>query len=280
MVNRRAASESTNRRSAYRQKLDLPIEVKVLGLHGAPTKPATLVDLSATGCRIRSRETYDMGTRVGFHWKGMSGAMRIGGRIIKREKTVSSFIYDYGIAFASMTPDEEDNIFQELLSFQRRDAVANAEKKTAVGVAADELPQTRLSYRESVTFPVRYATGNQHDCEGEASDISMDGIRLWTNVALQSGARLHLTFTLPDFVLSVDSPEAIKRRSEFSRKNERFTEIRTKGLVVARLQGQGKGMPHGVRFVDLHPADREELARFIHSLQIYRLAERRAESKK
>lgn len=271
MIERKPAAPS-NRREAYRQKLDLPVELKVLGLHGEPNRAATLMDLSASGCRIRSQHTYEMGTKVGFALPTAANHMRLAGTIVSREKSVSSFIYDYGLSFAGLSDQQREGIVQELMNFQRRDAVAVSFKKYA-DVRADQ-PQTRLTYREEVTFPVHFMHGSAVHGEGYASDISMDGIRLWSDVGFQNGARVHMTFTLPDYVLYPESDQNDPGRPMI-RKGNAFKEIQCKGVVVSRLQGDVRKIPHGVRFVDLHPVDREEVGRFIHLLQLYKLAKRR-----
>lgn len=271
MIERKPAAPS-NRRESYRQKLDLPIELKILGLHGEPNRPATLMDISASGCRIRSQHTYDMGTKVGFALPTAANHMRLAGTIISREKSVSSFIFDYGLSFAGLSDQQREGIVQELMNFQRRDAVAVSFKKHAD--ARVEQPQTRLTYREEVTFPVHFMHGSAVHSEGYASDISMDGIRLWSDAALQNGARVHMTFTLPDYVLypEADPNDPVRPGA---RRGAGFKEIQCRGVVVARLQSDVRQIPHGVKFVDLHPVDREEVGRFIHLLQLYKLAKRR-----
>lgn len=270
VIDRKPAAPS-NRRESYRQKLDLPIDLKVLGLHGAANRAATLMDLSATGCRIRSQHTYEMGTRVGFALPTEASHMKLSGTIVSREKSVSSFIFDYGLSFAGLSDQQREAIVQELMNFQRRDAVAVSFKKYAD--ARQEQPQTRLTYREEVTFPVRFMHGQSHNLEGHASDISMDGIRLWTDFAMQNAARIHMSFTLPDYVLYPElEPEDPKPTNKSV---QAFKEMHCKGVVVARLPSNTRKLPHGVKFVDLHPVDREEMGRFIHLLQLYKLSKRK-----
>lgn len=235
------------------------------------------MDLSSTGCRIRSQHTYEMGTRVGFDLLTTENkAMRLTGTIVTREKSVSSFIFDYGVTFSGLGAQQKEAIVQELMNFQRRDAVAVAFKKYSDPKA--DAPQTRLTYREEVTFPVQFMHGQSVVSEGYASDISMDGMRLWTDSAMQNGARLHLTFTLPDYVLYPEAEPGEHPRQ--GRHPSSFKEMRTKSIVVARLPSSIRKLPHGVKFVDLHPVDREELARFIHLLQLYKLAKKKGQQAK
>ncbi|GAC1655154.1 MAG: hypothetical protein NVS9B12_06120 [Vulcanimicrobiaceae bacterium] len=269
-VNERKPAPS-NRREAYRQKLDLPIELKALGTGGS-LRAATLIDLSTTGCRVRSQHTYTMGTQVAFDLPTAVKPIKLSGAIVSREKSVSSFIFDYGLSFANLSREQKDAIARELMNFQRRDAGAVSVKKYTD--PAKDQTQMRLSYREEVTFPVRYIHGQNAFAEGHASDISMDGMRLWVDTALQNGARLHLTFTLPDHVLYPDCEPAEMPRPQGKSPNS-FREMTTKSVVVARLPSDSRKLAHGVKFLDLHPVDREELARFIHTLQLYKLARRR-----
>ena len=253
----------------------MPIELKVLGLHGEPFRAATLMDLSSTGCRIRSQHTYELGARVGFDLPSATKPIKLVGAIVSREKSVSSFIFDYGLTFAGLSEAQKEHIVQELMNFQRRDAVAISFKKQSD--VQKDVSQMRLTYREEVTFPVRYMHGQSVFAEGYCSDISMDGMRLWVDSALQNGARLHLTFKLPDFVLYPDhEPDDLPK----GKHKNAFAEMNAKGIVVARLPSNTKKLPHGVKFIDLHPVDREELARFIHTLQLYKLAKRKGQQAK
>ena len=273
MLERKPAAPS-NRRESYRQKLDLPIELKVLGLHGETNRAATLMDLSATGCRVRSQHTYEIGTKVGFALPSAANNLRLAGTVVSREKSVSSFIFDYGLTFSGLSEAQREAIVQELMNFQRRDAVAVSFKKYAdVRV---EQPQTRLTYREEVTFPVRFMHGTSHNSEGHASDISMDGVRLWSDTSLQNGARIHMSFTLPEYVLYPEADPDDPARAVPPKALHGFKEINCKGTVIARLPSGTRKLPHGVKFVDLHPVDREEIARFIHLLQLFNLAKRKS----
>lgn len=275
MIERNATP--SNRRTSYRQKLDIPIEVKIQGLHGEPNRQATLMDLSSTGCRIRSQVTYEMGTRVGFTLPSADRPLKLSGAIVSREKSVSSFIFDYGITFSGLSDAQKETIVQQLMSYQRRDAVAVSFKKSTETVK--DGPQTRLTYREEVTFPVSFIHGQSVNSSGHASDISMDGIRLWTDMALQNAARVHLKFTLPEYVLYPEAePDELPR--PVGKHPQAFREMTARGVVVARLPSNTKKIPHGVKFVDLHPVDREELARFIHLLQLYKLAKAKGEKAK
>ena len=235
------------------------------------------MDLSSTGCRIRSQHTYETGVRVGFDLPSASKPLKLIGTIVKREKSVSSFIYDYGLTFVGLNELQKEAIVKELMNFQRRDAVAISFKKHSE--TTKDATQMRLTYREEVTFPVRYMHGQNVFANGHASDISMDGMRLWVDTALQNGARLHLTFTLPDYVLFPEhEPDDLPRAAGKSPNS--FKEMSAKSIVVARLPSNTRKLPHGVKFVDLHPVDREELARFIHTLQLYKLARRKNEMAK
>lgn len=273
MIERKPAAPS-NRRESYRQKLDLPIELKILGLHGETNRAATLMDLSATGCRVRSQHTYEIGTKVGFALPTAANHLKLAGTIVSREKSVSSFIFDYGLTFSGLSEAQREAIVQELMNFQRRDAVAVSFKKYA-DVRAEQ-PQTRLTYREEVTFPVRFMHGTSHNSEGYATDISMDGIRLWSDTGLQNGARIHMSFTLPEYVLYPDTDPEESAKPAPAKPVQAFREMQCKGIVVARLPSGTRKLPHGIKFVNLHPVDREEIARFIHLLQLYNLAKRKS----
>ncbi|MDP9017995.1 MAG: PilZ domain-containing protein [Candidatus Eremiobacteraeota bacterium] len=268
----------SNRRTSFRQKLDIPIEVKIQGLLGEPNRQATLMDLSSTGCRIRSQVTYDMGTRIGFDLPTGGKHLKLTGAIVSREKSVSSFIFDYGITFANLSATQKEAIVQQLMNYQRRDAVAFSFKKQAD--TNKDAPQTRLTYREAVTFPVTFMHGQSPASTGHATDISMDGIRLWCGTALQNGARVHLTFTLPEYVLYPDADPEDPTPRATGKHPQGFKEMSARGVVVARLASNEKKIPHGVKFVDLHPVDREELARFIHLLQLYKLARAKGQQAK
>ena len=261
------------RRESYRRRLDIAIDVQARGVPGVSTSSATLLEISSSGCRIRSQHTFELGARVAFDLPSASAPLKLDARIVSRGKSVANFIYDYALSFSGLSKLQKDQLTQALVAFGRLDAVAVAFKKR--GDVKPSLTQTRIAYREEVTFPVRCASGEQVFSDGHVSDVSIDGMRLWVQTALEQGSPLELTFTPPSYVLWPDSASVDVGRQMGTRSSE-FREISAQAVVVARQPSNTAKLPHGIQFVDLPCEDRQELARFIRCLQLYKSAQRAA----
>jgi len=271
--------ERDNQRRYYRQSLELPIAIEVAGLPAAVY--GTLINISETGCRLRSLILIDRERDVDFEFKRPNGAgMELKGRIVTRATPPTGGGYEYGVNFSRMSNSEKAALAREIHEMQRREAATRAEKKAAAPKPAPKPgKQRRTSVRTMVGFPVRYRAGSKPGITAEANDVSTGGLRLICRETIEIGTPVELRFTLPGQFLSVYPPAG--ERTEISpfgpRKvrvpdNRRpFEEMTVLGRVVSRFQPSRGREVYGVQFTEIDGYQREEIARFTHSVQLWKL---------
>ncbi|MGZ3497603.1 MAG: PilZ domain-containing protein [Vulcanimicrobiaceae bacterium] len=252
----------TNKRETFRQGVDEPVELHVAGIDS--TIKARVVDLSTDGCRFRCLVLVDRGRAVTFTWKRPAGAsLELKGVVTSRRASVERPGFEYGLRFDGLPDVQREALARDITEMQRRSAVVRAEQKTATPDAASPEDRRRTAFRASVTFPVRYRhEGRSVPIDAKATDLSAGGLCLISELPLAPGQLIALTFRLPDDVLSVYDPADARRRKPFE-------EATLRARVVRRLPGTTAS--HGIEFRDVDPHTREELARFIHAVQLKRL---------
>ncbi len=259
--------------------MELPIAIEVAGLPAAVY--GTLINISETGCRLRSLILIDRDRDVNFELKRPNHpAFLLKGRIVTRATPPTGGGYEYGVTFGRMSDAERAQLAREIHEMQRREAASRAEQK---GVAPKPAPkpgkQRRTSFRSMVGFPVRYKIANKPSIVAEANDVSTGGLRLICAGTIDIGTPVELRFTLPGQYLSVYPPAG--ERTEISpfgpRKvrvpdNRRpFEEMVVHGRVVSRFQPTRGREVYGVQFTEIDGYQREEIARFTHSVQLAKL---------
>jgi c-di-GMP-binding flagellar brake protein YcgR len=271
--------ERNNQRRFYRQSIELPIAIEVAGLP-APVY-GTLVNISETGCRLRSLILIDRDRDVNFELRRPGHpAFLLKGRIVTRATPPSGGGYEYGVTFGRMSADERTNLASEIHEMQRREAASRAAKKVAAPKPAPRLAkQRRTSVRTMVGFPIRYRAGSKPSVLAEANDLSTGGLRLICQETLPIGTLVELRFTLPDDFLSV-YPAAAERTeiTPFGPRKVRipdnrrpFDEMIVRGRIVSRFHPTRGHEVFGVQFTDIDGYHREEIARFTHAVQLARL---------
>ena len=279
---RRSAQGSVqnNQRRFYRQSIELPIAIEVAGLP-APVY-GTLINISETGCRLRSLILIDREREVTFELKRPNHtAVPLKGRIVTRATPQKGGGYEYGVNFARMTPAERATLGREIHEIQRREAAVRAEKRhlAVVPKPLNSAKQRRNSVRTMVEFPIRYRTGDKSSVLAAANDVSTGGLRLMTPEELAVGQVLELRFTLPDDHLHV-YPAASERVeiTPFGPRNVRipdnrrpFEEMAMHGRIVSEFQPTRGREVFGVQFTDVDGYQREEIARFTHAVQLAKL---------
>lgn len=270
--------ERNNQRRSYRQSIELPIAIEVAGLP-APVY-GTLVNISETGCRLRSLILVDRDRDVNFELK-RSGhpAISLRGRIVTRATPAMGGGYEYGVTFNRMLNTERLALGKEIQEMQRREAASRAELRLPAKPATVSSTQRRRSLRTMVGFPVRYRPNHKASIMAEANDVSTGGLRLICGEDLEIGTSVSLTFTLPSDVLWV-YPRAAERAeiTPFGPRmiripdNRRpFEEMTLHGRVVSRFQPTRGREVYGVQFTDIEGYEREEIARFAHAVQLAKL---------
>jgi len=280
-LSRRAVQgiERGNQRRTYRQSIELPIAVEIAGLP-APVY-GTLVNISETGCRVRSLILIDRDRDVRFELKRPGHkAILLRGRVVSRATPPSGGGYEYGITFA-LTKSEREVLLREIQEMQRREAAARADNRPLPGTpaAAATGKQRRGSVRTMVGFPVRYRVTGKPAIVAEANDLSMGGLRLLCVEKIEIGTMVELRFTLPNSVLWVYP--AAEERTEITPFGERriripdnrrpFDEMVVHGRVVSRFAPNREREVYGVQFTDIDGYQREEIARFTHAVQLAKL---------
>ncbi|MBV8491566.1 MAG: PilZ domain-containing protein [Candidatus Eremiobacteraeota bacterium] len=267
-----------NQRQSYRQSIELPIAVSVRGLP-APVY-GTLINISETGCRLRSLILLDRSRLIEFELaRPGSQPLLLRGRVLSRTTPQSEAGYEYGVAFEELTPGDQDALGREIAEMQRRAAAARVSAREAAKYAGDAGKQRRTAVRTFVAFPIRYRHNNKSATSAEANDISAGGLRLLTQEALPIGGEVEFRFTLPNDVLAV-YPKADDRLeiTPFGRRRIRvpdnrrpFTEMTIRGRILSRQEPQRGFEVYGVSFTEIDGYQREEIARFTHACQLARI---------
>ena len=276
----KGVTREDNERQTYRQSIELPIAIEVAGLPAAVY--GTLINLSETGCRLRSLILIDRDRDVTFELKRPNTkALVLKGKIVSRSAPRKGGGYEYGVAFNN-TQAERNELGKEIIEMQRRAGAKRADKKQQAApkpAPASSGKQRRTALRTMVEFPVRYRTGNRGSVQAEANDISMGGLRLLTKADLPIGTMVEIRFTLPGDFLHVYP--AAGERTEISPFGPRtvkipdnrrpFEEMTINGRIVSKFPPQGGREVFGVQFIDAEGYQREEIARFTHSVQLAKL---------
>jgi len=275
------SSGENNQRQFYRQSIELPIAIEVAGLP-APVY-GTLINISETGCRLRSLILIDRDRDVEFELKRPNQpAFLLKGRIVTRATPQKGGGYEYGVSFARMSNTERASLAREIREMQRREAASRADRRQATApkpVPKLAAKQRRGSVRTMVEFPIRFRTGNKPSIVASANDVSTGGLRLITQEALTVGTVVEMRFTLPNDFLYVypAAGERVEispfgpRRVRIPDNRRPFEEMAVHGRIVSRFQPQHGREVFGVQFTDVDGYQREEIARFTHAVQLAKL---------
>jgi len=271
--------ERTNQRGTYRQSIELPIAVEVDGLP-APVY-GTLVNISESGCRLRSLILIDRDRHVSFELKRPGHkALALRGQIVSRSTPPSGGGYEYGVTFR-LTNTDRQVLLKEIQEMQRREAAARAAQRASAPAPkpAASGKQRRDSVRTMIGFPVRYRLSGKTAVAAEANDVSMGGLRLITQDKLEIGEPVELHFTLPGDMLWVYP--AAEERTEITPFGPRriripdnrrpFEEMTVRGRIVSRFAPTRGREVYGLQFTEIDGYQREEIARFTHAVQLAKL---------
>jgi len=274
--------ERGNQRQTYRQSIELPIAIEVDGLP-APVY-GTLINISETGCRLRSLILIDRQRDVSFELKRPGHkALMLKGRIVSRATPHGGGGYEYGVTFHLSTA-ERNQILKEIQEMQRREAVARAETRPATAPPKKKIAaagrQRRTSVRTLIGFAVKYRLPGKASLSAEANDISTGGLRLiCKDSKIETGTEVELRFSLPNAVLAVYPPAEERteitpfgpRRVRVPDNRRPFEEMVVHGRIVTHFAPQRGNEIYGVQFTDVDGYQREEIARFTHAAQLQKL---------
>lgn len=280
---RPGSAERGNQRRFFRQSLELPIAVSVDGLPTAVY--ATLLNISETGCRVRSLILLDRKRTIQFELK-LPGrnSIALKGRIVARSSPSNGAGFEYGLSFDELSNAQRDVLAREVVEIQRREAANRAGARDRAATAAPSSPpvkQRRRSVRTLVSFPVRYRLASRSSVAAQACDISAGGLRLLCAELLAPGARVEVRFRLPSDVLEIYalaedrveiSPFGDQRNVRVPNLRRPFDEMVAEGKVVSRFRPARGRDVYGIQFIDLDGYQREEIARFTHATQLAKIA--------
>jgi hypothetical protein len=191
--------------------------------------------------------------------------------------------FEYGISFAGLLPGQSDMLSREIAEAQRREAL-NRAQAAAMQVSPAQFNRrhayrARTEFSADVTFEERKAAA----IKVTATDISSGGLRIVSDRELTSNDEVTVRFRLPDDVLTVFPPgvqeEVVmtpfgpRRRTKNNRRP--FEEMRIRSRIANRLKDWHGRPAFGVAFVEIDAYSREEIARFIHAVQLGQLRERK-----
>ena len=268
---------ANNQRRSFRQSIELPIAIEAAGLP-APVY-GTLVNISETGCRLRSLILIDRERDVEFELRRPGHKpMPLRGKILTRSHPPSGGGYEYGVTF-TMTATEKNALMREIQEMQRREAAARANARRPAVTGSTSNTQRRTSVRTLVGFPIRFRLGNKLPIDAEANDISTGGLRLISTEKIETGALVEMRFTLPSTMLWVyPNPKERTEITPFGPRRIRipdnrrpFEEMTIAGRVVSRFAPTRGREVYGVQFTDIDGYQREEIARFTHAVQLAKL---------
>ena len=241
---------------------------------------ATLVNISLSGCRMRSWIMLQRGATVEFDWSSESLKQHLAGTIVSRSPSSSGAAFEYGISFTKLTASEADALAKEITKAQRREALARADQPAQIAINADRVNR-RHAFRASTQFPVTLCFEQQNmSIDAQATDLSAGGLRIICDQPfLRAGDEFIVRFRLPDDVLRVfpkvesekirETPFGPRRATTGSRR--KFEEMSIRSRVQRRLDDRLTRPTYGITFVEVDAYTREEIARFIHASQLEKL---------
>ena len=245
---------------------------------------ATLVNISLSGCRVRSWIMLQRGAGVQFDWSSDSFKQHLSGTIVSRSPSASGAAFEYGISFTKLTASEADALAKEITKAQRREAMARADQPAQIAINADRVNR-RHAFRANTQFPVTLRFEEQNmSIDAQATDLSAGGLRIICDQPfLRSGDEFIVRFRLPDEVLRVfpkvekdkvrETPFGPRRDTVDNRRG--FEEMSIRSRVQRRLEDRHARPTYGITFVEVDAYSREEIARFIHASQLTKLSSSR-----
>lgn len=273
-----------NERAGYRQLVDLPVQLSVAGIR-LPVN-ATIVNVSVTGCRLKSWIALERDAKIAFDWPREGVDLHVAGKIVMRQSSQEGAAFEYGIEFEGLLPAQADLLAKEIHEAQRREALNRSMQAKALNVKPGDVNNRRSAYRARADFRVDLIRddGKLLPIKVSAVDISSGGLRVVSNKPLTPQDEVTLRFRLPDEVLKI-FPSGVQEevvntpfgpRKHTKNKRKPFEEMRIRSRIAAQLEDYEGQLAFGIAFVELDVYTREEIARFIHAVQLGELRERQS----
>jgi len=186
--------------------------------------PVTLVDLSATGCRITARSVLLVGATLEFRLQLSKSADVIArAKVLRCVPTGSGGVLEYGLEFAPFSPGD----LQALRTYIEDESSKSQREKSAA--------------RIEVEFPAECSLpGEKNPIAAVVIDLGRGGLRFACERALSEGLTPTLRFALPG-----DTKPIVMR-----------------GRIVHKIH-QFREYHHSVAFIDPNALDVERIERFM-----------------
>jgi c-di-GMP-binding flagellar brake protein YcgR len=264
---------SSNRRLFYRQPMFVRIDVRAAGLR-TPV-PATLVDLSAGGCRVEARTMLRPQTAVEFDLpRPHKATLRLPGTLRKVTYIPGERLFRYAIEFDALGGGEREELMRFISEEQRR-MLAGKRPGSADGFPSAEphprLQMVRSDFRVEINLPVRYVVGEgTGPFNATAIDVSAGGIRVITDRVLRQEWVVRLSFTLPSDVLRLLQQV---RGAEFAGAHP-FGEVRVTCRPLAGVRQSRGRYVQSLAFVNPDPEATREINRFVEAARLAKVRPR------
>jgi hypothetical protein len=260
-------SETTPARIA---SLEVPTLLFARGI--SPVK-AVVEHITAAGCSLRTVVLLDRGSSVEFDFAiPDQPTVHVRGRVAMRVGKGPRFVYH--LALDAMRPAESDALAYVTAKLHTRQARARRMERV-IG----KLPTTdglvRAAVRVASEFPISYRTAKEPHRSAKAGDVSTGGLSMTCSHALLDAEMVELRFTLPSDVLDVHPEQtaildittrAVRRERADLRRP--FEEMTVYARIVSHRAIAGGHYGYGVKFVNLDRSTRDELARYVHAVDL------------
>ncbi len=195
---------ASNRRTAYRHPMALPIDLRVSGVR-APVA-ATLTDLSGGGGMISARAALKEKSAVEFDLpREGQPHLRLPGRIRKVTFMPSERAFKYAVEFENLDDETREALHRFIVLEQRRD-LAVTRRGTEPSKPTRSAQEQRAHRRIDVDVPVRIAIVEvPGSMEATLVDVSTGGARILIDHVLRQEWVVNLRFTLPSEMLKGDA---------------------------------------------------------------------------
>ncbi|HTU83285.1 MAG TPA: PilZ domain-containing protein [Candidatus Acidoferrales bacterium] len=242
---------------------------------GTPPCNAVIESITEHECRLRTVVFFDRGEVVEFEFAA-PGHARIAARGHVVDRTSKGPRFVYRIRLDRMSAQNVDELGRAVASTHRRQA-----RERSMWRAVGSLPTTealaRASFRLPADFAIEYRTARERFKAARAADVSAGGLSIVCGDGLIPGELLELCFAFPSQVLDVHPEETVvldlrTRSVAHARTDLRrpFKPLTVKARVVSHRPLGGGSYSYGLAFLELEPAARQEVTRYVEALDLIR----------
>lgn len=246
---------ASNRRLSYRQKMALPIDLRVSGF-GAPVS-ATLEDLSGGGGMVGARSALKVNAVVEFDLpRDGQPHLRLPGKIRKVTFMPSDRTFKYAVEFQNLDAETREALHRYINEQQRR-TLAVTRHGVEPKLSKQQTSEQRAHRRIEVEIPVRISIVDvPGQMEATLIDVSTGGVRILIQHVLRQEWVVTLRFTLPSDVLRGGPP---------------FNEIKVSARALPGIKQLRNKYIQSLVWVHPDPAITAEINRFVQAAHLVAL---------